>query len=163
MFAENPSLPNSNPSILHLPPIGKSHQRKPRSSPTPPCISTESKATHITQNLSELKAKYDDYTTWLKTSTRQNREPVLTQELLKNSLCQMGIDSVQAEQLVSKCSWYVYQFQKGLRIDTEQKHPIIAIETKNSQQYKTRSKRSRKIKDKIEGTIQSITLHDKGI
>jgi hypothetical protein len=62
--------------------------------------------------------------------TRNNREPILKQELLKNSLCRMGIDSDKAERLVSTCLWYVYQFEKDLKISPEQTLPMNCMETK---------------------------------
>src|SRR5579871_5470897 len=103
MFAEKPIFSTSNGSNLHLPSVGKRHRRTYRPPPTP----MSAKTARIAQNVSALKAKYADYATWLKTSNRHNNEPVLTQELLKNSLCQMGIDLAKAEQLVSTCTWYV--------------------------------------------------------
>jgi hypothetical protein len=134
-------LPSSN---LHLPPISKVNQHHFQPSPSPPITSMTS------DNVSALKAKYSDYAMWLKASSRQNREPIFTHELLKHSLCQMGIDSTQAEQLVSTCSWYVYQFQKELGVDTEQTDQIITTETKkdpqssNRRHKKTRTTKSKK-------------------
>jgi hypothetical protein len=83
-------------------------------------LSTPSSPVNNNNNISALKAKYTGYTTWLKRSSRQNCEPLLTEELLKRSLCQMGINHKQANQLVSKCKWYVYQFQH----DLEQQQPV---------------------------------------
>ncbi|CAF2496631.1 unnamed protein product [Rotaria sp. Silwood2] len=157
MFAEKPLFPNTNPSKIHLPPINKSHQRRLRPPPTPCTPLTAARAAQIAENTSALKAKYTDYITWLKTSSQNNREPVLTQELLKHSLCQMGIDSTQAEQLVSKCSWYVYQFQKNLEIDPEQKHQIIEIENKKPKQYKNKSRKITTIKDTAEDSTTTLT------
>ena len=115
MFAEKSVFPSSN--NLHLPSIGQSLRQRIRPPPTPLFTSRAAKAAHIAENVSALKAKYADYNTWLKTSTRPNHEPALTQDILKHSLCQMGIDTGKAEQLVSTCSWYVYQFEKDLKRD----------------------------------------------
>jgi hypothetical protein len=106
-------------------------------------------STNPSENVSALKAKYTDYAMWLKASARQNREPVFTHELLKHSLCEMGIDSTQAEQLVSTCSWYVYQFQKELGADNDQTDQSVTTEIKKSQQpTKKRQKKIRRIKPK---------------
>jgi len=110
-------------------------------------------STNIPENVSALKAKYTDYAMWLKASSRQNRDPVFTHELLKHSLCEMGIDTTQAEQLVSTCSWYVYQFQKELGADTEQADQSIMTEAKKSTQSSKR--RHKKIRTtKLKKTIQ---------
>ncbi|CAF1219259.1 unnamed protein product [Adineta steineri] len=114
-----------DPSSLHLPVVSKKPRRRLRHSPTSSSIISVPNAnvpTNAAENVSALKAKYTDYATWLKASSRQNREPVFTHELLKHSLCQMGIDSTQATQLVSTCTWYVYQFQKGLGPENEPPH-----------------------------------------
>jgi hypothetical protein len=160
MFAEKPLFSNSNPSNLHFPPIGKSFRRRirPPPPPTPSFSSRTAKAAHIAENVSALKAKYTDYTAWL--ATRQNHEPVFTQELLKNSLCQMGIDSSKAEQLVSTCSWYVYQFQKDLKIDPEQKEQFISIENKKPKQCKNKSKKTIIMKDSVEDSTTTINSLD---
>ncbi|CAF0963663.1 unnamed protein product [Rotaria sp. Silwood1] len=157
MLAAKPLFPNANPSKIHLPPINRSRQRRLRPPPTPSTPLTAARAAQIDENMSALKAKYTDYITWLKTSSQNNREPVLTQELLKHSLCQMGIDSAQAEQLVSKCSWYVYQFQKNLDVDPDQKHHIIEIENRKPKQYKNKSKKPTTIKDNAEDSTITLT------
>jgi phage terminase large subunit-like protein len=136
-------------SNLHLPPVGRSHRRRLRPPPTP-CYPS-------------MASKYTDYTTWLKASTRnQNREPVLTQELLKNSLCQMGIDTGKAEQLVSTCTWYVYQFQKDLKIDPEQNVTIESKEQQSSRQYKNKSKKATTIREHSGDSATTITSLNKG-
>lgn len=151
MFAEKPLFSNSNYSNVHLPPIGKNLRRKFRPPPPTPIFSSRAaRAAHIAENVSALKAKYTDYTAWL--AARQNNEPVLTQELLKTSLCQMGIDSSKAERLVSTCSWYVYQFQKDLKIDPEK--------TKKHKQYKNKSKKTTIIKDNAEDSTTTISSLD---
>jgi hypothetical protein len=155
MFAQKPLFPSSNASNLYLPSVGKRLRRRIRPPPTPSFPTLAAKAAHIAENVSALKAKYTDYTTWLKTSTQQNHEPVVTQELVKNSLRQMGIDSDQAEQLVSTCSWYVYQFQKDLKIDPEQKDQFAPIENKK---YKNKPK-----KTTIDDATSTIVSCDKGI
>jgi hypothetical protein len=159
MFAEKPLFSNSNPSNLRLPPITKSFRQRVQPPPTPLFSSRSAKARHLAENISALKAKYTDYTTWLKESTRPNHEPVLTQELLKNSLCQMGIDQGKAEQLVSKCSWYVYQFQKDLKIDPDEKAQVISIENKKQKQYKNKIK---KTKDSAENSTITLSSFDQG-
>lgn len=101
------------------------------------------------ETVSALKAKYTDYAMWLKASSRQNREPVFTHELLKHSLCQMGIDAAQADQLVSTCSWYVYQFQRELEEENQQmKQSMINESKKSNQSLKKRTKKVRRIKSK---------------
>ena len=145
------SKPLPSSSNLRLPTISKTTRRRFRSSPASSATSVVS--TNMSENVSALKAKYNDYALWLKASSRQNREPVFTQELLKHSLCQMGIDQAQAEQLVSTCSWYVYQFQKELEVDAEQSDPSTMTETKKSSQ--SSNKRHRKSrKNKSEKTIR---------
>lgn len=163
MFAEKPLLSTGNPSNIHLPPITKSFRRRYRPPPTPSYSSAAAKAAHIAENISALKAKYADYATWLKTSTQNTREPPLTQELLKSSLCQMGIDSTQAEQVVSKCSWYVYQFQKNLTIDAEQKHQIVTVKPQKLKQHKIKSHKLNALKDIIEDSEGTSNSLDKGI
>ncbi|CAF3790695.1 unnamed protein product [Rotaria socialis] len=158
MFAEQPLLHTSHSSNIRLPPINKSHRRRLRPPRTPSYPSASIKTAHTAENVSALKAKYAEYTTWLKTSTQDNREPLLTQELLKTSLCQMGIDLNQAEQLVSKCSWYVYQFQKNLTIDPAQKHRMIAIETRKAQQYQNKSSTT---KNNVEESTTILNSLDK--
>ena len=151
MFASKPVVSSSNPSSLHLPTVSKIHRHRDRYSSTLSHTSMTSTATStsVSENVSALKAKYIDYAMWLKASSRQNREPMFTHELLKHSLCQMGIDSTQAEQLVSTCSWYVYQFQKELEVDTEQHDTSIITETKALQQSSgKRNKKGRKTKTK---------------
>ncbi len=144
MLASKPVLSSSN---LRLPAVSKINRHRFRPSPIPSLTAMAS--TNISENVSALKAKYADYAMWLKASSRQNREPIFTHELLKHSLCEMGIDSTQAEQLVSTCSWYVYQFQKELGVDTEQPDQSIKRETKNSlQSSKRRHKKIGIIKSK---------------
>jgi hypothetical protein len=144
MLAPKPLISASNSSNLHLPTVSKTIRRRSRPSPAPSYTSMTSNTP--SENVSALKAKYTDYAMWLKASSRQNREPVFTNELLKHSLCEMGIDSTQAEQLVSTCSWYVYQFQKELGVDNDQPDQS---ETKKSQQStKKRHKKNRSIKSK---------------
>lgn len=61
----------------------------------------------------------------------------------------MGIDSAQAEQLVSTCSWYVYQFQRELEEENEQMKQSMINERKKSNQSSTkRTKKVRRIKSK---------------
>lgn len=156
MFAEKPSFHSSN---LRLPPIGKNYRERIRPPPTPVYSSRTSRAAHIAENVSALKAKYMDYTTWLKNSTQPNREPILTQELLKNSLCQMGIDSIKAERLVTTCSWYVYQFQKDLKFDPDQKD---SIENQKFHHYKNKFKKSPIIKDHTDESTTTISSLDQG-
>ena len=119
MFAEKPILASNNSSPLRFPPVSKTIPRTVRIAAN---ASKNSSLTNSIGNTSEnvtaLKAKYLEYAAWLKTSTRQNREPLLTDELVKHSLCQMGINSHQADQLVSTCKWYVYQFHKNLQNQT---------------------------------------------
>jgi len=134
MLASKTIFASPEPSNLHLPAVSKKPRRRLRVSPTPSMRSVPSTIVppNASDNVSALKAKYADYATWLKASSRQNREPVFTHELLKHSLCQMGIESTQATQLVSTCTWYVYQFQKGLGADTEQHNQPTTLETKRS-------------------------------
>ncbi|CAF2223315.1 unnamed protein product [Rotaria magnacalcarata] len=150
MFASKPVVSSSNPSSLYLPTVSsKIHRRRGRHSPTlsHTSMASTTTSTSVSENVSALKAKYIDYAMWLKASSRQNREPMFTHELLKHSLCEMGIDLTQAEQLVSTCSWYVYQFQKELEVDTEQHDTSIITETKASQQSsRNRNKKARKTK-----------------
>ena len=140
MFAPKTAVSSSHPTRSHLPTVSKMNRRRFRSSPTPSSVSVASTTTNTSDSVTALKAKYTDYAMWLKTSARQNREPVFTNELLKHSLCQMGIDATQADQLVSTCSWYVYQFQKELDIEALQQHQQSVIgETKK---YAAVSKKS---------------------
>ena len=160
MLASKPLLSPSNPSKLRLPTVSKTSRRRYHHSPTPShsSMASTTTTTNISDNVSALKAKYSDYAMWLKASSRQNREPLFTHELLKHSLCQMGIDSTQADQLVSTCSWYVYQFQKELGSDTEQHDQTITTETKKHQQSSNkRHKKTRKIKSKREHSAESAT------
>lgn len=157
MFAEKSLLPPSN---LHLPAIGQSFRRRIRPPPTPSFTSRAAKAAHIAENVSALKAKYADYNTWLKSSTRPNHEPVLSQELLKHSLCQMGIDCGKAEQLVSKCSWYVYQFEKDLKIDAEQ---LYYMDKKTTMPEKNKLKKAAILSDNAEHSITTLNSLDQGI
>lgn len=163
MFAEKPLLSNSNPTKFYLPPVHKKYRRRRRPPPTSTYDSTAAQAAHIAENVSELKAKYADYAAWLKTSHRPKREPMFTQALLKSSLCQMGIDVAQAEQLVSKCSWYVYQFQKNLKLDPEQKDQIIELEKQKGTQSRNIFKKTAVLKDSVEDSTMTFTSFDKGI
>jgi hypothetical protein len=158
MFAEKPLFNTPTPSKLHLPPIDQNLRRKNQSPSTTSYSSVGTDTLPSPDDMSELKTKYTDYTTWLKTSTQHSRGPVLTKELLKNSLCKMGIDLVQAEQLVSTCSWYVYQFQKELKINSEQKDQYSAIKIKKQNQHKNKSKKTstRKCNDE-DSTITTTT------
>lgn len=148
MFAEKPLMSTSNRPILHLPAVNKPlrhHHRRRRpvrfaTSPNP-SISPD-----MAENVSALKAKYTDYTVWLKSSTRRQREPILTEELLKHSLRQMGINSQQAEQVVTNCRWYVYQFQKDLQNDIEQeKDSTPTIDTSDEEQRQKQTFRRKKL------------------
>ena len=141
------SSPPSHPADLHLPNVPRrARRRRFRTSPTPSYTSAASTGTNTSENVSALKAKYTDYAMWLRAASRRNREPVFTHELLKHSLCEMGIDSVQAEQLVSTCTWYVYQFQKELGVETERHEQMSTLEQKKaqSQQVPTMKKRHKK-------------------
>jgi hypothetical protein len=140
MFASKPLL---SPSKLRLPAVSKPDRRRFQSPSNPSDPTMESPT--ISENVSALKAKYTDYAMWLKASSRQNREPIFTHELLKHSLCEMGIDSTQAEQLVSTCSWYVYQFHKELGADTEQ-HTNQSITTETKKTRDSSKKRHKKIR-----------------
>ena len=156
MFAAKPIYPTLNP---HLPPI----RRNARPPPTPSFNSRAAKAAHIAENVSALKAKYMDYTVWLKNTSRNNREPILKQELLKNSLCRMGIDSDKAEQLVTTCSWYVYQFERDLQIHSQQKKiPINSIEMKKSTLFKNKPKKTMLTKDSIEDSTATVSSLEQG-
>lgn len=152
MFAEKSIFPSSN--HLHLPSIGQSLGRRIRPPPTPLFTSRAAKAAHIAENVSALKAKYTDYNTWLKTSTRPNHEPALTQDLLKHSLCQMGIDTGKAEQLVSTCSWYVYQFEKDLKRDSTE--CSYSPDKKTPRLEKLKFKKTMTLSDSTEDSITPI-------
>ena len=164
MLASKPLLSSPN---LRLPAVKQPSRRAFQPSPDPSMASPT-----ISENVSALKAKYTDYALWLKASSKQNREPVFTHELLKHSLCQMGLDSTQAEQLVSTCSWYVYQFHKELGTENEQTPQPPTTETKKSQQSsspkrhkKTRSSRSRNTvssRDHSSESTRTITSTNKG-
>ena len=152
MFVSKSLISSSDSSSPHLPTISKTIRRRyPLSSSLSYNLMASTKtSTNSPENVSALKAKYIGYAMWLKASSRQNREPLFTHELLKHSLCQMGIDSVQAEQLVSTCSWYVYQFQKELQTDTEQtdQSTMMTEYKKNQQSSKQRFKKRRPSKFK---------------
>ncbi|CAF0855219.1 unnamed protein product [Adineta ricciae] len=138
MCASKTIFASPDPTALHLPNVRKKPRKRAQHSPTPSSlisVPTTTVSTSASENVSALKAKYTGYASWLKASSRQNREPVFTHELLKHSLCQMGIDSTQASQLVQTCTWYVYQFQKGLDADVEHSHEQPLIETKKPQQF----------------------------
>lgn len=141
MFAEKSIFPS----------IGQSFQRRIRPPPTPLFTSRAAKAAHIAENVSALKAKYADYNTWLKSPTRSNHEPALTQELLKQSLCQMGIDTGKAERLVSTCSWYVYQFEKDLKRD-----PSECSYLSDKKTLKTKFNQPTSRSDNVEDSITPI-------
>ncbi|UJR29120.1 hypothetical protein I4U23_010334 [Adineta vaga] len=137
MCASKTIFASPDPTSLHLPKISKKSRQPHRHSPTPSSIISvpaTAISTNNSENVSALKAKYTGYASWLKASSRQNREPAFTHELLKHSLCQMGIDQTHATQLVSTCTWYVYQFQKGLGVDTDHPDHSTISETKKSQQ-----------------------------
>ena len=154
MLTTKPLISSSN---LHLPSVSKTIRRHSRPSPTLSCTSMTS--TNLSENVSALKAKYTDYAMWLKASSRQNREPVFTTELLKHSLCQMGIDSSQAEQLVSTCSWYVYQFHKELGVDNDQNDQSEPKKTfprtTRKRPKKTRTTKLKKITSQLEHSADS--------
>jgi hypothetical protein len=161
MFAERSVFPTSN---VHLPPIIKNFRQRIPPPPTPSFSSRAAKAAHIAESVSALKAKYTDYTVWLKNTTRNNREPILKQELLKNSLCQMGIDTNKAERLVSTCSWYVYQFEKDLKVNSEQRKDLMnVIKTKKSTSYKNKTKKTKLMKDHTEDSTTTMNSFDQGI
>ena len=150
MLTSKPVLSPSSPSSSHqadlrLPNVSRRvRRRRFRSSPTPSHTSGASTATNTSENVSALKAKYTDYAMWLRAASRRNREPVFTHELLKHSLCEMGIDSVQAEQLVSTCTWYVYQFQKELGAETDRHEPLPTPEQKKQPAQSAMKKRTKK-------------------
>jgi hypothetical protein len=158
MLGSNPLLSTSN---IHLPTLSKPNRHRFRSSS--PLSLSPIASTNIPENVSALKAKYADYAMWLKASSKQNRDPIFTHELLKHSLCEMGIDTTQAEQLVSTCSWYVYQFQKELGSDTEQADQSIMTEAKKSSQSskrrhkKIRTTNSKKTIPPREHSRESVT------
>ena len=159
MFATKPLFTSSNPSNLHLPSINKNPRRRTR----PPATPQTPKTKVIAENVSALKAKYTDYTTWLKSTTQPNHEPILTQELLKNSLCQMGIDTNKAEQLVTKCTWYVYQFQKDLKIDGESKEQCLSNHQRQKQiNSKNKLKKIKNFNENIEDSTTTISTIDPG-
>ncbi|CAF0866589.1 unnamed protein product [Rotaria sp. Silwood1] len=165
MFASKRLVSPPNPSSLHLPTVSKTNRRRSQhsSSLSFTTMPSTTVSTNVSENVSALKAKYIDYAMWLKASSKQNRDPMFTHELLKHSLCQMGIDSTQAEQLVSTCSWYVYQFQKELEVDNEQRDPSIITETKISHRSsrrrhkKTRTTTSKKTSLPREHSSESAT------
>jgi hypothetical protein len=166
MLGSKPLLSTSN---LHLPTLPKPNRHRFRSS-SPLSLSSIA-STNIPENVSALKAKYTDYAMWLKASSKQNRDPIFTHELLKHSLCEMGIDTTQAEQLVSTCSWYVYQFQKELGVDTEQADQSIMTEAKKSSQSSerrhkkirtTKSKKTIPLRDHSMESVTTINSINKG-
>ncbi|CAF2510239.1 unnamed protein product [Rotaria sp. Silwood2] len=166
MFASKQLVSSPNSSSLHLPAVSKTNRQRCQHSPDlsfTSMASATTKSTNVSENVSALKAKYIDYAMWLKASSKQNREPIFTHELLKHSLCQMGIDTIQAEQLVSTCTWYVYQFQKELEVDNEQRDPSITTETKLSHRSsrrrhkKTRTTKSKKTIPPRENSSESAT------
>ena len=151
MFAQKSSCP-------HLPPIGRTFRQRIRPPPTPSFSSRAAKAAHIAENVIALKAKYNDYTAWLKSPPRNHRQPQAAQDLLKDSLCQMGIDTFQADKLVSKCSWYVYQFERGLNNNPEQKEQLIL----QSKQHQNPKKKNKSWKSSAESSMATITSSDQG-
>ena len=153
MFADKPYFPTANE---HLPPIGKSFRRRTRPPPTPSYSSRAARAARIAENVSALKTKYADYTNWLKNTTQPNHEPVLTQELLKYSLCRMGIDDQKAERVVSTCSWYVYQFQRDLKLDSRQRDSVHSIERRKSSRNKRKTTLNKDNADDSTTTISSL-------
>ena len=119
--------------------------------------------TSTSENVSALKAKYDDYAMWLRAASRRNCEPMFTHELLKHSLCEMGIDPAQAEQLVSTCKWYVYQFHKELENDSEKRqHGTNSDEKKISSSKKKRSKKIRSGKTKRSHPPRELSAESSG-
>ena len=160
MFTEKAAFPTPK---LRLPSIGQPLRRKPATPPTPSSISTDSHNTYVTDDLTQLKSKYSDYTAWLKTSSGHSRGPVVTQALLKNSLCQMGIDLAKAEQLVSTCSWYVYQFQKDLKSRPDPKAPLAPLESKTTHSSKTKTRKLPPRKYHGDDSSSTMTSSDKGI
>ena len=158
MFASKPMVSSSN---LRLPSVSKSARLRFRSSPSPTLNANASAGTNTPENVSALKAKYDDYAMWLRAASRRNREPMFTHELLKHSLCQMGIDSAQADQLVSTCTWYVYQFQKELEVEGEGKKNLSA---KKKRSRKVRSGKTKRTNSQRElSADSSATPLNKGI
>ena len=141
MFVEKQPLSTSNPSRLHLPAVGKVvDRRRTRQSERVHNATRALPSDNDSGIVSALKAKYTDYIAWLNASTRNNSQPVLTQQLLKHSLCQMGIGMKQADRLVSTCRWYVYQFQKDLQIDSDR---IITLDVYEEDKQQARHVRHR--------------------
>ncbi|CAF0768193.1 unnamed protein product [Didymodactylos carnosus] len=89
-------------------------------------------------DVSLLKEKYSDYLKWLKTNRKFDNE------LLKSSLAEFGIEPSQAEQLVSTCTWYVYQFQKEIGVenmeDNQKKNRKTIIRDHSDEQSLSRPK-----------------------
>jgi hypothetical protein len=131
MFTEKDRSSSSTSSHVHLPSLTNTihvHVNSCRTSSILPvqCDKVET--------ISALKAKYTAYTAWLKTTNKHDRKPILTEELLKHSLCRMGIDSNQARQLVTHCKWYVYQFHRDLQKNREGKDHIRKLSSGKSKQ-----------------------------
>ena len=72
----------------------------------------------------------------------------------------MGIDCGKAEQLVSKCSWYVYQFEKDLKIDAEQ---LYYMDKKTTMPEKNKLKKAAILSDNAEHSITTLNSLDQGI
>ena len=141
MFVDKQPLSTSNPPRLHLPAVGNAaDRRRTRQSEGLYNPTRALQSDNYSGNVSALKAKYTDYIAWLNASTRNNSQPVLTQQLLKHSLCQMGIGMKQADRLVSTCRWYVYQFQKDLQIDSDR---IMAVDVHEDDKRQGRHVRHR--------------------
>ena len=120
MLVEKQPLPTSDSSRLHLPTVRQAvDRRRTRHSERVYNPTRALQSDNYSGNVSALKEKYTDYIAWLNASTRNHSQPVLTQQLLKHSLYQMGFGMKQADRLVSTCRWYVYQFQKDLQLDPD--------------------------------------------
>lgn len=114
MFSEKTIVPPSTRTRIDLPPIRKRIAALKRSKNEP----MKAKPTvDSSETIRALKEKYFDYIDWLKTTHRHQRENLSSESILKNSLCRMGIELQRADQLVSNCKWYVYQFEKDLEKD----------------------------------------------
>ncbi|CAF1686429.1 unnamed protein product [Adineta ricciae] len=75
----------------------------------------------------------------------------------------MGIDLAKAEQLVSTCSWYVYQFQKDLKSRPGPKTPLAPLESKTTHSSKTKTRKLPPRKDHSDDSSSTMTSSDKGI
>jgi hypothetical protein len=74
----------------------------------------------------------------------------------------MGIDSDKAEQLVTTCSWYVYQFEKDLQIHSQEKIPINSIQMKKSTLFKNKPKKTMLMKDNVEDSTTTASSLEQG-